>query len=363
MSFLSGLFLVNCPASALNNAGTITGTRNDNTVAVKQIKTKEGDYPYVSAQAVRYWWREALKDVEGWTPSPIFREGKIAYTDANPILYAEDDCFGYMRAQSTKEDAKKSREESNLLATATPVEVKALTRQSPLKVSTLVSISALKEITSDFGVMARHEGDPVPFEHQFYRTTLQGLFSLDFGMVGRFYHIDRTGFKHLDQPRIKLAQEQGLEEYDNGKAYQLSLEQRYQRINQLLQGFTRINGGAKQSIHYTDVSPKFLIMAVAKGGNHLFATCVGATNKGLPVVKTEAIKEVARVFKDDIISGIYVGLPEGYLDEQRDKVKETLNEISSQDTYGKRKTFLGHPKEAIEEFLKDLGENKETWLE
>ena len=27
--------------------------------------------------------------------------------------------------------------------------------------------------------MSRHEGDPVPFEHQFYRTTLKGLFSLD----------------------------------------------------------------------------------------------------------------------------------------------------------------------------------------
>ncbi|CCO07698.1 type I-B CRISPR-associated protein Cas7/Cst2/DevR [Desulforamulus hydrothermalis] len=363
MSFLSGLFLLDCPASALNNAGKIEGSRTDNTVAVKQIKTREGIYPYVSAQAFRYWWREALKEVPGWTSSPIFREGKIAYTDANPLLYAEDDCFGYMRAPSKKADAKKSREENNLLAEATPVENNVvLTRQSPLKVSTLVSLGPLREVTTDFGVMSRHEGDAVPFEHEFYRSTLQGLFSLDLRAVGRFYHIDRTGFRHIDQPRIKQAQEMGLQEYDNGKAYQLSLDQRYERIKQLLQGFSKINGGAKLSIHYTDVSPKFIIIAVAKGGNHLFSTSVGTDSKGLPEIKNEAIKEAARVFKDEIISGIYVGLPYGYLDAQREKLIQTLSEITKLDDYGFRKTFLGHPKEVIDKFLKDLEENKEVWL-
>lgn len=364
MSYLSGLFLVDCPASALNNAGKIESARTDNTVGVKKIKANNGHYyPYVSAQAVRYWWREALKEVPGWTPSPIFREGKIAYTDANPLLYAEDDCFGYMRAQSNKADAKKGREESNLLAKATPVQEKVvLTRQSPLKVSTLVSIGPIKEITTDFGVMSRHEGDPVPFEHEFYRITLQGLFSLDLGAVGRFYHIERTGFRHIDEPRIKQAQDQGLEEYDNGKAYQLSMNERADRIKQLLQGFIRINGGAKQSIHYTDVSPKFIVLAVAKGGNHLFATTVGVDGKGLPEIKIEAIKEVARVFKDEITSGIYVGLPQGYLDKQREVLEPALKEISSEKIYGCRKTFLGHPKEAVAEFLKDLEENKEAWL-
>lgn len=363
MSYLSGLFLVDCPASALNNAGKIAGARTDNTIAVKQIKAKDGYYPYVSAQAVRYWWREALKGVPGWTASPIFREGKIAYTDANPLLYAEDDCFGYMRAQSNKADAKKSREESNLLASATPVQDKVtLTRQSPLKVSTLVAVGPVREITSDFGVMSRHEGDPVPFEHEFYRSTLEGLISLDLGAVGRFYHVDRTGYRHIDEPRIKQAKDMGLQEYDNGKAYELPLEQRYIRIKQLLQGFSRINGGAKLSIHYTDISPKFLILAVAKGGNHLFSTAVGVNVKGLLEFKTEAIKEVARVFKDEIISGIYVGLPQGYLDEQREALKQTLSEITSEEIYGCRKTMLGHPKEVIEEFLEDLKENKEVWL-
>ena len=363
MSFLSGMLLIDCPASALNNSGKSEDTRTDNAISVKRINTREGIFPYVSAQAFRYWWREALQDVEGWTSSPIFREGKIAYTDANPILYAEDDLFGYMRAPSKREDAKKQREEQGLLNNATGLEDGVtLTRQAPLKVSTLVSIAPLREVTSDFGVMARHEGDPVPHEHEFYRTTLSGLFSVDLGMSGRFYYLNRTGYKHLDENRVNLAKEKDLKEIDNARAFELSLEERCSRIKALLHGLGRLNGGAKQSIHYTDVLPKFIILAISKGGNHLFSTTIGADSKGLPVIKTEVLKEIARVYKDEIISGIYVGLVQGYLDTQRQSLIDLLHEISTNEIYNKRKTFIGHPREAIEEFTKDLGEEYQVWL-
>ena len=43
-----------------------------------------------------------------------------------------------------------------------------VTRAAPFRVSTLVSIAPV-DITADWGSMPRHEGDPVPYEHQFYR--------------------------------------------------------------------------------------------------------------------------------------------------------------------------------------------------
>ncbi|MGI6093661.1 MAG: type I-B CRISPR-associated protein Cas7/Cst2/DevR [Veillonellaceae bacterium] len=363
MAFLSGLLLIDCPASALNNAGKDEDANTDNATGVKAVKAKDGVYPYVSAQAFRYWLRETVKKEATWTATPIFREGKIAYTDANPIKYAEDDLFGYMRAPSKKSDAAKKRTETGLLDTATSLEDGVtLTRHSPFKVSTLISIAPLKELTRDFGVMARHEGDPVPYEHQLYRTTLQGLFSLDLAMTGRFYHIQRTGFKHLDAVRIQLAEEMGLAQCDDGKAYELPLGQRLSRIATLLKGIATINGGAKQAIHYTDVSPKFCILAVAKGGNHLFSTSVTADSKGKPEIKLEAVKEIARVYKDELLSGIYVGLSQGYLDGQRKELEEALRLISSQEEYGKRITFIGHPIEAINAFLDEMGKERELWL-
>src|SRR5579883_2322078 len=87
MAFVTGLLLIDAPASALNNLGSIPGERLDNTSAVKVIRTKENQtYPYVSAQAFRYWLRTtAQQRVEGWKAAPIYREEKIAYTDSNPI--------------------------------------------------------------------------------------------------------------------------------------------------------------------------------------------------------------------------------------------------------------------------------------
>ena len=71
MTYLTGLFLIDAPASALNNLGSIPGARTDNTVGVKMIKTKEGAFPYVSAQAFRYWLRTTLEANPEWKAAPI----------------------------------------------------------------------------------------------------------------------------------------------------------------------------------------------------------------------------------------------------------------------------------------------------
>ena len=288
MAHLSGAFLIDCPASALNNFGSQVPMSHaerqfDNWSAAKYIRTKAGLVPYVSAQAFRYWMRETLKGVEGWTPAPIFREDKIAYTDANPLDFAEDDLFGYMRAPGKTKELEEAWALKGL--TGQQKDGKSfvtLTRVSPFKVSTLVSIAPLPEMAFDYGTMSRGDGDPVPHVHEFYRTTLVGLFSIDLRMTGRFYHVDRTGFRHLDEIRKQKALERGLKPYDNDRALELDMDTRKARLKQLLEGLSRITGGAKQAMHYTDVAPKLLFLAVAKGGNHLFGTALGANRDGTP---------------------------------------------------------------------------------
>ena len=111
MAHLNGLLLVDAPASALNNAGEIPGERVDNKTAVKFIRTRGGAYPYVSAQAFRYWLRTSLEESDlGWQSAPVYRERKVGYTDANPILYWDDDLFGYMRVPSKDPEAVEARE-------------------------------------------------------------------------------------------------------------------------------------------------------------------------------------------------------------------------------------------------------------
>ncbi len=351
MSFITGLLLIDAPASALNNLGSIPGARTDNTVGVKVIRTKEGAFPYVSAQAFRYWLRMTLEANGKWQAAPIYREEKVAYTDANPIKYWDDDLFGYMRAPSTKESAKKAREEDASRQGETPTS-DTITRVSPFRVSTLVSLAPVT-LTEDFGVMSRHEGDPVPHEHQFYRTTLRGLFSLDLHDVGTFSYKQKTGYRNLDQTRQEQAEAAGLAHDEAQKTYRLSESARLERVSALLDGLAQLEGGAKQTIHYTDVAPPLVILAVTKGGNHIFGHVVGANNNRLPTLKTTALEEALTVFADEILSDVYVGWTQGYLDEERAQFEAWA---ANQD-----RIKISHPRQAYQALIDALQQNP-SWL-
>ncbi len=355
MAFLTGLMLIDAPASALNNLGLIEGSMTDNSVGVKHIRTKEGAYPYVSAQAVRYWLRQTLENSDyGWQSSPIYREKKIAYTDANPIRWWDDDLFGYMRAPSKKASANSMRPESE-----TPVSGETITRISPFRLSTFVSVAPVI-LVNDFGVMARHEGDPVPHEHQFYRATLQGLMSLDLHAAGTFSYVNRTGYLNLDETRIKECQETGLAELVEEKAFRLPFEQRVQRIEALLKALADLNGGAKQTLHYTDVSPDLQLMAVTKGGNNIFGHMIGYDAKHRTKVKIDAFVEALQVNQDQIISPIYIGWVRGYLDEERAQVEQALKSAELIDWTDR--VYIRHPREIVAQVVADLKANPD-WLE
>jgi CRISPR-associated protein Cst2 len=356
MAFVTGLLLIDAPASALNNAGAAPGARTDNTVAVKSIRTRTGDtYPYVSAQAFRYWLRTGLEDMPetGWQRSPIFRETKVAYTDANPIRYWDDDLFGYMRAPSGKKAAQDARAADTSRASETPLtEGVTLTRAAPFRVGTLVSIAPVT-ITDDFGTMSRHDGDPVPHEHQFYRTTLKGAFSLDLNACGTFAFRRKTGFRHLDDIRIEEAKQKGLILLDSDQSYRLPIDERVRRVQALFEGMARLEGGAKQTIHYTAVAPAVVILAVTKGGNNIFNYTIGegrGEKRGLPVINVEALQEALEVYSDELQSPVYVGWAKGFHDDERAKLANIEH------------VQVDHPRRAFEALIRDLGQHPE-WME
>ena len=353
MAHLNGLLLIDAPASALNNAGSVPGERTDNKVAVKHIRTRNGAYPYVSAQAFRYWLRTTLEQADlNWQTAPIYRESKVAYTDGNPLIYWDDDLFGYMRAPSRRVEAVQAREGDESQKQFTEVEG-TITRVSPFKVSTLVSLGPVS-LTEDFGVMSRHDGDPVPHEHQFYRTNLKGLFGLDLRSTGTFWHRQKTGYRNLDDHRREQAEERGLEEFDNGRAYRLPKEERVERIRALFQGMALLDGGAKQTIHYTNVAPSFTVCAVTRGGNNPFGHVVGVNQRGEPQVNIEALEEALDVFSDQLLSPVYVGWIRGFMDDQRATVEEKIGQ----------RGVVDHPRRIFERIADDFSNDENSgWLE
>ena len=247
MAFVTGSILLDAPASALNNAGADKGARTDNAIVVKKIRTPDGSsYAYVSAQAVRYWIRTNLELNESrWKAAPVRREGKIAYTDAEPVEYWDDDLFGYMRAPSKRADAAKD-------ATASPLEKdREITRVSPFRVSTFVWIGRVPIVT-DFGTMARQQGDPVPYEHEFYRGHLLGLLSLDLTSAGTFYDGERVGYKNLDTHRRENAKQKGLTvtEVRKQSAWRLPIDARMERASTLVNSLASLTRHSRNQTGY-----------------------------------------------------------------------------------------------------------------
>jgi CRISPR-associated protein Cst2 len=164
------------------------------------------------------------------------------------------------------------------------------------------------------------------------------LYSLALAQVGAFSYRQRTGFRNLDDARVKIAQERGLEHVESEKLYRLPRDQRLTRIVALFEGMAHLQGGAKQTLHYTDVAPAVSIAAITKGGNHIFGHVIGANGKGLPELKIDALKEALRVFADDLRSPVFVGWTSGYLDDERAK----LAALAAEDA----KIQISHPRES-----------------
>lgn len=363
MSYVTGVLVIDAPASALNNAGKDEEARTDNAVAVKFIRAPDGRYPYVSAQAVRYWLRTALANQEGWTASPVFRESKVAYTDAEPTKYAEDDLFGYMRAASTSTDEKKVAKRAEIAASSTPVdpEVSAVTRISPLRVGTMVSIAPSKPV-QDFGTMARADGDPVPHEHQFYRAHLKAPIAIDLTSVGTFFDSRRVGYRNLDKARIESAKAAGATSVTVRRqaAWRLPFAIRKTRIAMLVRAISRLEGGAKQTLHLTDTAPSVLVLAVCSTGNQPFLRMLTADDESRTVFRDDVLEEALRVCKDDLQSGVYIGWAKGFLDAERKRLEDFLGDPTK--THG-AKVHLGHPREVAEAFVEELtADQAEPWF-
>jgi len=341
---VQGFMLIDVDVVALNNAGKDTTTTLENAVATKKIFKNGKSYAYVSGQAWRYWWREALKKNFEWTMSPVTREKKIAFTEADPILYPDDDMFGYMRAAKEETvDDKGKKKNVNI----------TLTRVSPLKNSVLISVSPTR-VVQNWSSMTRQEGDAVPYGKDEYCATMKGMFSIDLEQAGTFSCQDRTGFKNLNERLKNSAIENDAEiicdPFAKDKAgnplklHRMPKETRIKRITDTLLALEVLTGGAMQTSNMGDVTPKLIVLTTLDSGNHLFSH-LAKDDLGKPVFSIDALKQVVKDYSERIVGKVYIGRRKGFMDE----IEESLEEYKT----GKN-IFYGSVNEAIRSYIKEL---------
>lgn len=316
---VTAALLIEASGAALNNAGNETGNRLDNAVAVKKIKIGRNVYPYISGQAIRRWWREVLYTDFGWQPSPVTREAKSAYTEGNPIQYADDDVFGYMAARKAKKTAGKAKktdaqqtlspeDEIDTAESETSEDAGAgaggtQRRVSPLKNSLLVSVLP-RSITSDFGHFSRDlpvdNPNMVPFEHEHYSALMQGVFTLSLLDVGRF---ECGPMRDLPKDTQTTGGASMLQETDGIKPriLGLSMDERRKRISDTLRALARLRHGANLTRNLSDVVPVVVLIGCLDGGNAPFQNLFAPDAEERVTLNIARLASVVRDYQDRLL--------------------------------------------------------------
>ncbi|MDJ1500205.1 type I-B CRISPR-associated protein Cas7/Cst2/DevR [Xanthocytophaga agilis] len=334
-----GFILLDVDVVALNNAGKSTTSNFDNAVATKKINKNGRTYTYVSGQAWRYWWRDALQKNHQWLLSPITRDNKIAFTAANPVQYADDDVFGFMKAAK---DIVRDEQGNPVLDTKgkEKKEDVTVTRVSPLKNSAIISVGSVRT-AENWSSMARQEGDSVPYSKEEYSAIMKGMFSLDLAQVGTFATYNKTGFKNLTEDLKKTALQNGSKEIDDlfvkdskgnaQKLVQLPKETRIKRITDTIKALKTISGGAMQTDNMGDVTPKFIILATMTTGNHPFSHVAinDGVNNDRVLLNVEGIEEVLNDYKDQFEGTVFIGRRSGFMEEYKSDLEKLSEKFSN----------------------------------
>ena len=378
LTHVVGTFLIQAEGAFLNGAGLGRG-EDKNTTIPKTLFNFKDEVPYVSAQAWKRWLRDTYQSEYPNDPAVI-----IQTTDVNeknntkklgstldPVTFAEDDIFGYMKTRKeqgtvTAESEQGDEDEEDEDAGSGREKVKPTMRTSPFHASILMSLrkTGWRGLDKGFVYPKRvapelleknpdARSTPLPYDTKFYNTQLQGIFGLNYSRLGEFRNEgDRI---ELDLPLVtKYLKENKIAKADGGREiYQLVNNPRKERATKILKSLSVMRGGAKQAQFGTPVHPQAIVIAGLSCGNLIFNHLFEDTKEG-PVFKLETFEEVVRDFADRIVTSVYVGIRTGYLNpESERRLRERFSKQDDADGLS-AKVVVCTPVEAINRLTAEL---------
>ena len=122
-------------------------------------------------------------------------------------------------------------------------------------------------------------------------------------------------------------------------------ETRIKRAQDIINALPYLSGGAKNTSHLTDVTPKILVLVAIDGGNHIFMNIVREEN-GETIFDIDALDEVITEYSDILKTDIFIGLRSGFLKDTQDKIIEYAD--------GKDNVQVGTIKEMTDKFADEI---------
>ncbi|MBF0505664.1 MAG: DevR family CRISPR-associated autoregulator [Nitrospirae bacterium] len=345
LTHIVGTFLIQAEGAFLNGGGLAKGEYGNTTIPKTFVDFKD-KVPYVSSQAWKRWLRNTFQEENPNLPHSELKQigmsakgttNKIG-TEMNPVVFPEDDIFGYMRAQEGQGKSTEESEESEIESEIdskeekkkSKVKTKALMRPAPFAASILTSLRKHGWQGIDKAYVHLQEGTPQPYNTEFYNTQLQGIFGLNYSRIGVFRNEgDRI---ELDEKYVGEYLKAGTitikKETPSGKWYELKNNPRKNRATAILKSLAVMRGGAKQAQFAIDIAPKVIIVAGLSCGNLIFNDLFEDTKEG-PILKLKTLEDVTIDYEDRITTPIFIGIRDGYLQRNNEIEIKSLAKIGA----------------------------------
>ncbi len=272
-----------------------SGIGGSNLVDVKKYKFNGVDYPYVSGQAMRYYWKEAIRRLI--TPDDYCVANDKGETCGNIAKCILDDLFGFMTTIKKSEDTAGG----------------ARTRVSPIKMSPALGLLSLQDnLTIDFLTTKKPQETAGELKGDIVNVELavnlyKAGFSIDIVKVG--------GEEEIDPAERK----------SKGIKYELAGDNIKGRILLALKAFKNISDFSKQARVLTDFSSDIILLSIQDNYNHLIQKALELKpNLGIEL-NTKRLDEIIGDLKK-AGNKVFVGMLSGTI-KNEDEIKGVLKKF------------------------------------
>lgn len=322
-----------------------SGIGGSNLVDVKKYKFNGVDYPYVSGQAMRYYWKEAIRRLI--TPNDYCVANDKGETCGDVAGCILDDLFGFMLTSKGETADKrvspvKMSPAMGLLPLSDNLTIDLLVRMKNLRKDDIKLIQRLKEIIKldlperkkSISELKEKVKNMESIDEKIL-TIINGnkIMSEDTKKIEEvtkeISEIDRAMSKGFDMPNVELtvnlykagfsidvAKVGGEEKIDPAKRksrgieYEVDGNRRKERILLALKAFKNISDFSKQARVLTDFSPDIILLSVQDHYNHLIQKALELKSNSDIELNTERLDEILadlRKAGDSLFAGMLSG--------------------------------------------------------
>ncbi len=335
ITHICGSFVVQAHGSFLNGSGSVKEGKEN--ISMPKFFLKNGlQYPYISAQCWRRWWKTTFYDQFSNYIDSSSEEKQLQ----DPFVNATDDLFGYFEGTKKKIDITEVNKINVSQIRSSPVQ---MTQLHPIQEAGLGQ-KAL--VLKDKAYVHLKEGTPLPYTSRFYNADLQAIIAIDLERIGK-YHIFNDRQELAKETIAQYLQKKILDEESKNR-YKIRINEKIkkQRIKILLESLLIINGGAKNPQYGTDITPKIIILAGQNGANPLLSNIFEMGEEKI-VINFEKLIQKVKGFKAIFETPIYLGFRTDFLENSKQILEQKADIIEKMGV----PLIIGSPMEIVRKLM------------